>query len=62
MEGVSDGVMAFSPDGRVVASAFVGKLVLTEVASGKARHRLELPRVDNARDGEDVIERILVLP
>jgi WD40 repeat protein len=59
LEGVSDGVMAFSPDGRVVASAFVGKLVLTEVASGKARHRLELPRVENARDSEDVVERIL---
>ena len=43
IEGVSDGAMAFSPDGRTVGSAFVGQFILTEVASGKARFTNRLP-------------------
>src|SRR5262249_28538079 len=59
LEGESDGAVAFSPDGRTVASAFVGRFYLTEVASGKARFQLPLPRHEDRRgSGDDVVERI----
>jgi WD40 repeat protein len=58
VEGIGDGVIAVSPDGRSIASAFVGSFFLTEVASGKARHRLRLPKIDNPRATEDVVEGV----
>jgi WD40 repeat protein len=58
VEGISDGIIAVSPDGRSIASAFVGSFILTEVASGKARHRLRLPKIDNPRATEDVVEGV----
>jgi WD40 repeat protein len=58
VEGVSDGVMAFSPDGRTVASSFVSRFILTEVASGKARHRLPLLDSPERERSESVFDRI----
>jgi WD40 repeat protein len=58
LEGDSSGVMAFSPDGRCVASAFVGQFYLTEVASGKARFKLPLPDSQERERSESAVERI----
>jgi WD40 repeat protein len=58
LAGDSSGVMAFSPDGRCVASAFVGLFYLTEVASGKARFRLPLATYKERGGSPDVVERI----
>jgi WD40 repeat protein len=58
LQGVSDGAMAFSPDGRSVASAFVSRFDLTEVASGKIRFRLPLPDSQERERSESTVERI----
>jgi WD40 repeat protein len=58
LAGDSSGVLAFSPDGRTVASAFVRHFSLTEVASGKARHRLPLPDSEERDRSEAVVDRI----
>jgi WD40 repeat protein len=58
LEGVSDGSMAFSPDGRTVASAFVSRFILTEVASGKARFKLPLPESQERERSESCFDHI----
>jgi WD40 repeat protein len=58
LEGVSDGSMAFSPDGRTVGSAFVSKFTLTEVASGKLRFNLPLPDTKERELSEAVYDHI----
>jgi WD40 repeat protein len=58
IQGVDDGAMAFAPDGRSVASAFVGRFDLTEVASGKVRLQLPLAESKERELSESVIDRI----